>query len=145
MTEEVTHMVVPEIMTGIGREIHIGRSHLWIMRETDMKGTVTYEMNGRYFKTLPLHLFLTVAPDILCIYYPRWFTILKHFIICIKISVKSISLSQTREKSAVYIYNFNMFYFFCMTGFQTSTWASSRTQRQGKRSLKSFKQGSRGL
>lgn len=51
MTEEVTHMVVPEIMTGTGREIHTERSHLWIMRETDMKGTVTCEKNGRVLPT----------------------------------------------------------------------------------------------
>lgn len=76
MTEEVTHMVVPEIMTGIGREIRIGRSQHWIMRETDMKGTVTYEMNGRYLKTLLLHPFLTVAFDI-CILYPYWFMNIK--------------------------------------------------------------------
>ncbi len=55
MTEEVTHMVVPEIMTGIGREIRTGRN--WIMRETDMKGTISHEKNGKYFQTILLHPF----------------------------------------------------------------------------------------
>lgn len=65
MTEEVTHMVVPEIMTGIGREIHTGRSPIWIMREKDMKGTVSCEKNGKYFQTILLPPFSQLHMPIL--------------------------------------------------------------------------------